>query len=193
MTTAEKLVKIAKNEQKVYEAGQKSEQDRFWDALQNDGKSMDTSYMFCGYYWNDAIYNPKHTIVSSSCSQMYRFSMISDVKVVLDFSACTGTYLFTNMPNLKRIPKIIVNPNITYTGWFSSSPNIEEIRFDGTIGKSLDIHWATKLSYDSVENIFGHLGDTASATLTLPKSHDDGRYDSLIADKMPPNWAVSWL
>lgn len=199
MTTAEKLVKIAENEQKVYEAGQKSEHDRFWDSLQNDGKSMDTSYMFCGYYWNDAIYNPKYPIVSSSCSQMYRFSMISDVKVVLDFSACTGTYLFTNMANLKRIPKIIVNPNIAYTGWFSSSPNIEEIRFEGFIGKSLDIHWSTKLSMPSLASIVGALSKTVTGqTLTLPTTAEstydnatfEGRWKELVASK--PNWTFAY-
>ena len=32
MSIAEKLTTIAENEQKVYDAGQKSEYDRFWDS-----------------------------------------------------------------------------------------------------------------------------------------------------------------
>ena len=199
MTTAEKLVKIAENVQKVFEAGQKSEYDRFWDAMQNNGNAFDTSYMFCGYYWNDATYNPKYPIVSSSCSQMYRFSMISDVKVGLDFSACTGTYLFTNMATLKRIPKIIVNPNITYTGWFASSPNIEEISFEGTIGKSIDIHWSTKLSFESLASIVGALSKTVTGqTITLPttarQTYDNatisGAWDNRVSQYT--NWTFAY-
>jgi hypothetical protein len=102
------------------------------------------------------------------------------------------THLFNWGQSIKNIPLLRVSANNIYTNWFNYCISLEEICFEGTIGKSLDIHWSTKLSYDSVANIFGHLGGTASATLTLPVSHNDGRYDSLIAD-MPSNWAVSWL
>ena len=42
MSIAEKLTAIAENVPKVYEAGQKSEYDRFWDAYQNNGKLWTT-------------------------------------------------------------------------------------------------------------------------------------------------------
>ena len=35
MSIADKLTTIAENEQKVYDAGAKSEHDKFWDSYQN--------------------------------------------------------------------------------------------------------------------------------------------------------------
>ena len=179
--------------------GMQQHYDRFWDVLQNKGKAFDTSYMFSGYYWNDNVYNPKYDIKSTNCTQMFRFSMISDVKVVLDFSNTTGTYVLTNMPKLVRVPKIIVNPNINFLGWFTSLPALEEIRFEGIIGKDLDIHWSTKLSAESYESILDCLSTTSSGqTLTLPTTaeatydakHGSGAWAERV--KGLTNWEIKY-
>ena len=113
----------------------------------------------------------------------------------LDFSNCTATLtnLFYGCTSLKTMTLKIKETIAFANTCFTNCTALENIGFNGKLGASLDIHWSTKLSYDSASSIFDCLGGTDSATLTLPKSHDDGRYDSLIADKMPPNWAVSWL
>ena len=192
MSIAEKLTKVAENVPKVYKAGQQSECDRFWDAFQDNGDVVQGAYLFSGRAWTDAVYNPKYPVRVTNCTNMYRGCLITDTKVDIDFSNATGTYAFNDAANLINIRKLIVNKNVAYTGWFAYCSALEEIRFEGKIGKSLDIHYSTKLSYDSVANIFECLGGTDSATLTLPTSHNDGRYASLIAD-IPSNWAVSWL
>lgn len=221
MSIAEKLTKVAENVPKVYEAGQKSEYDKFWDAYQDNGNRTSYSYAFAGTGWNDANLNPKHPIVcSGGLSYMFRDSSATygDKIFEIDISQVSGGSgifynsrikrigvldtrslsdlhtMFQYNSNLTSIEKIILKDDGSqkFTTTFSSCSKIEEIRFEGVIGKSLDIHYSTKLSYDSASSIFECLGGTASATLTLPQSHNDGRYASLIAD-MPSNWAVSWL
>lgn len=227
MTIAEKLTAVAENVPKVYEAGQKSEYDRFWDVYQQNGNRTDYNTAFRGVGWTADNFKPKYNIVPvGNTNSMFVVSginadlveILEKQGVVLDFSnvtmlgsgfqnskftrigeincssfTATGTTaLFSGCTALKVIDKIVIKENIALASWFNSCSALEEIRFEGIIGKSLDLHWSTKLSYASVANIFGHLGGTASATLTLPKSHNDGRYGSLISG-MPSNWAVSWL
>lgn len=64
MSIAEKLVTIAENEQKVYDAGKKAEYDEFWDAFQvKKGAAQSYQYLFCGTAWNDITFKPKYDIV----------------------------------------------------------------------------------------------------------------------------------
>ena len=60
MSIAEKLTTIAENEQKVYEAGQKSEYDRFWDKHQMNGARTIYAGAFAG--WKGENFNPKYKI-----------------------------------------------------------------------------------------------------------------------------------
>ena len=203
MSIANKLTKIAENVPKVYEAGQKSEYDRFWDAYQNNGEAMDYSYSFSGINWDDDCYNPKYLIKCTTCINMFRNSIITDAKVDIDLSEGNGTYVLANCRNLVRIPKIIVNENVIFTGWLTTCTALEEIRFEGTIGKSLDIHWSTKLSAESYENIFKCMTVTVSGqTLTVPKStaeatynakYGSGKWASRVNGIKALGWAVSYL
>ena len=62
MSIAEKLVKIAENEQAVFEAGVKSEYDRFWDIVQS--KSIERNeFMYMFAYWAWEYGDPKEPIV----------------------------------------------------------------------------------------------------------------------------------
>ncbi len=65
MSIADKLTTIAENEQKVYDAGAKSEHDKFWDAFQDNGKR--TRYGSCFQtptrYWTKESFKPKYNFV----------------------------------------------------------------------------------------------------------------------------------
>lgn len=149
--------------------GMQIEYDRFWDALQNNGGIIDGYYAFAGGVWNDWTYNPKHNIKAKSFTNMFRSAKITDTKVTIDLSEGTGTYVFNNAINLVNVPKIIVNENIDFTGWLAACSALEEIRFEGVIGKSLDIHYSTKLSAESYDSIFSCLSTTATGQiLTVP-------------------------
>lgn len=96
MIIAEKLVTVAENEQRVYEAGQKSEWSAFWDTYQENGARTTYSYCFSGYGWNKNTFKPKYDIRPKMASYMFAMNAISDLKrflnecgVELDFSKCT--------------------------------------------------------------------------------------------------------
>ena len=62
MTIAEKLQTIAENEQKVYEAGVKSEYDRFWDIMQANGTRTNYARAFYGEGWRTETFLPKLSV-----------------------------------------------------------------------------------------------------------------------------------
>lgn len=200
MTTNERLIKIAENEQKVYEAGQKSEHDRFWDAyIGKDGDIITSVSMFSGYRWTDDIYKPTHTIKSNAFSGMYQNTSLADTKVTLDLSYGNGTDVFRNASKLRNIEKIIVDSGNAFSNWFYNCTALEEISFEGVIGNSLDIHWSTKLSMGSLSSIVGALSKTVTGqTLTLPTTaratYDNatigGAWDNLVSQY--PNWSFAY-
>lgn len=66
MSIAEKLVTIAENEQKVYEAGEKAEWDKFWDTYQDYGKRTRYGYAFSGIGWaKNGLLPPKYHMTLS--------------------------------------------------------------------------------------------------------------------------------
>lgn len=197
MTTDNPNVTINATYHKSY--GMQTEYDRFWDRLQNNGELLeDGSNLFSGAYWDDEIYNPKYTIKTNSFTNAFRISNITDTKVTIDFSTGTGTYVFYLAKKLKRVPKIIVNKDIVFTGWFEYCSALEEIRFEGTIGKTIAFSQSTKLSKASILNIFSVLSGTVTGqTLTLPTTAVTNAFGSttatewtnLVATKT--NWTIS--
>lgn len=171
MSIAEKLTTIAENQQKVYEAGKEAEYNAFWDVYQKNNGVVNGTYMFGGYGWNDKVYNPKYPIIlSGGGTGLFRFTEITDIKVLVDVTATPDvTHLFNWGQNIKTIPLVKVNENNIYTDWFSYCIYLKDIRFEGVIGKNLDIHWSTQLSADSIENIINCLSTTSTGqVLTLP-------------------------
>ena len=76
MSIAEKLQTIAENEQKVYEAGQQSEYDRFWDGLQDNGKR--TLYAYGFFNWSGEVFRPKYNIIPTGST----YSLFRNIKGV---------------------------------------------------------------------------------------------------------------
>ena len=89
MSIAEKLVTVAENQQKVFDAGKKAEYDRFWDAFQDYGNRTVYTNAFCYDGWNDEIYNPKYTIRPTSCNTMFaNNTKITGGRTVVQPPAC---------------------------------------------------------------------------------------------------------
>ena len=61
MSIAEKLTTIAQNQEKVFEAGKKSEYDKFWDTFQVNGNRKFYPCAFC-WGWNFDNFYPKYDI-----------------------------------------------------------------------------------------------------------------------------------
>jgi hypothetical protein len=62
MSIAEKLLTIAENAPKVYDAGKQDEYSRFWDAFQNKGERTFYWYGFSGYGWTNETIKPKYKV-----------------------------------------------------------------------------------------------------------------------------------
>lgn len=191
MTIAEKLVNIAERVPIVYEAGRKSEYDRFWDIVQKNGIKCNYNYAFCGAIWVDDIYNPKYDIVCTGAVNMFRQAEITDSKVTVDIRGANGTYMFFDCTKLRKIRKIIVNENNLFTGCFQNNVNLEEIRFEGTIGNSLDLHWSTKLSAESYYSIITALSSSVSGQKFIVPPTAEATYNANPpqGDDIPQTWA----
>lgn len=62
MSIAEKLTTVAENQQKVFDAGKKSEYDAFWDAYQSNGNRRNYAHAFAGPAWGCDVFKPKYPI-----------------------------------------------------------------------------------------------------------------------------------
>lgn len=97
MSIADKLTQIAENEQKVYEAGKKSEYDAFWDSLQQNGTR--TNYENGFQAWEGVCFKPKYDLIiagSYAGTGLFRMAknfnlkkMTIDRGINLDFSNAT--------------------------------------------------------------------------------------------------------
>lgn len=108
MNIAEKLAKIAENEQAVFEAGKKSEYDRFWDVYQENGNMTYYAYAFAGVGWTQSVFKPKYNIVPVTPTSMFSSSRIVDIRpqtigVDVDFSKCTSFYYLCSNSTIKYI------------------------------------------------------------------------------------------
>ena len=113
MSIAEKLTTIAENEQKVYDAGAKSEYDKFWDAYQKNGSKTDYAHAF--RHMTKDICKPKYNIKTTSLEgTFYYLTWLTDFDewlescgITLDTSKATTLYLgFQGCSNLTKIGTI---------------------------------------------------------------------------------------
>lgn len=194
MTTAEKLTTIAENQQRVYEAGQISEYNRFWDAFQKCG-DPDTDYRFKFWYWEEGAYNPKYKVYSNraSMASVFQNSRISNTLVDVDFSATTKTDDAFQHSLVVTIPKLIVSEQNTFVRTFFNAGRLQNITVEGVIANDIDFG-TCPLSHDSIVSVLGALSATATGkTATFKQTAVDAAFsteewDALAATKS--NWRI---
>lgn len=156
MSIAEKLQKIADNEQRVYDAGlnkgkalggydegAKAERQAFWNVFQNKGDQRDYFWAFGNNKFDNNTYNPIYPLnclvngeQSSNC--MYRENKkLTDTKVEIIASTKNVTYCFLNASALETIRKLTVYETTVFTQTFDGCESLKHINFSGTIGKSI--------------------------------------------------------
>lgn len=99
MSIAEKLVTIAENEQKIYDAGKKAEYDNFWDSVQENGNRTNYSFCFAGEAWSLDNFKPKYPLQPTSSQNMFAYwgnygnrSGVADFRgLPIDFSKTEAT------------------------------------------------------------------------------------------------------
>ena len=109
---ADLLTQVAENVEAVYAAGVKSEYDRFWDNYQQNGVRANYDQAF-SYNWNDELFNPKYDLIAKSCSMMFQYTSITDLKdklenkgLKLDTSQATSLLQMFQGANIIHIPEI---------------------------------------------------------------------------------------
>lgn len=133
---------------------------------------------------------------------------VLDCRSVNDDGLSYMFYMGNTENALERIEKIIVRDDGTtkFTRAFYGLDKLTYIRFEGVIGLSLSFKDCKLLSRESIEDIFAHLWQRRTGTITLNKEAVDRAFETsynakdgststewlnLIATK--PNWAVSLI
>ena len=179
MSIAEKTLLLKQDFDEVYEAGYekgKSEgggvdnrYDAFWDAFQNYGNRYHWNNAFFQLGWNDVSYGQiKYPITEIRYGrQMFMQSSITDTLMPLDFSNVSAqpVSVFDYCTRLATIRTLTVGESNTFSNWFRECNNLENITFEGVIGKNeLNFQWSTKLSHDSLVSIINCLQDKSADT-----------------------------
>ena len=162
---AEKLVKIAENESKVYEAGKKAEYDAFWDGMQNYGNRKTYNYAFA--YWDKfECIRPRYKIVPIDAGGCY--AMFLQNKGIKKIEA--EYFDFSQKPRG-------TNLSTTYGYTFSSCSNLEEIEdiglipeyeYNNTFGYCSKLHTIAKMGVDAntkYSNAFVGCGELVNLTI----------------------------
>ena len=157
MSIADKLKRIAENEQAVFDAGKKSEYDTFWDSYQENGNKISYRLAFFGSGWNDTTFRPKYPMkMYKGQQQMQAFYYFrgTHIDVDIDFRAVGNAQVFQSASLLKTISKLIVTDEVTYTNWFAGCTALEDITIEGTIGNDISFSDCplTKASITSIIN-----------------------------------------
>ena len=138
MSIAEKLTTVAENMPKVFEAGQQSEYDRFWDAAQLDENGIPKTYLnyhFAGRAWTDDNFRPKYDIYpASSAAGLFRETPITNLKQILEscgvtldtsrMTSATGSFGYSQ---LTVLPKLDFSSLTSATNTFTNSSNLHTI------------------------------------------------------------------
>ena len=103
MSVAEKLVTIAENQERVYDAGKQAEYDRFWDVFQQNGNRTNYEYAFYGESWTKDSPSPKYDLKPTNAQYMFSKSPIANIEewleksnLTLDTSECTNVFRMFN-------------------------------------------------------------------------------------------------
>ena len=204
MSIAEKLTKLAENEQKVYDAGKEKRTREFWERVTGYGQRRNFSRflrntdmtgetlpedlftienagaMFYNYYGTAlpegvdlANIITTNTGNDSAISNFVGYSPnleeVYDINIpgeIVDYF-CT----FQQCTSLRKIEKIRSSKNTSFTSTFGGAINLEEITFEGVIGKNINVSACSKLNKATLLNIidclYDYSGSTATYTCTL--------------------------
>lgn len=190
MSVAEKLQTIAENEQKVYDAGKKSEHDEFWDCYQNKGKRTTYYRAFYGQGFCSKNFYPKYDIcpVGDTTQIFYawetintgtKFSLkerLEECGVVLDTSKATSlSSAFAYNKIITEIPTIDVTGLTTSSTvvFGHSSDTLKTIEKIITKDSVTYVWWFTtlpRLANITIEGVIGRTFDISSSSVLTADS-----------------------
>lgn len=141
--------------------GKQEEYNRFWDVLQNYGKET-IYYQYRFFEFPEELFKPKYDFIFSaansySANATFRGIKAKDIQKNCDFTKMTAVgiyYTFYQSSALVNARTLKVNENVKYNSSFLGCTNLEEVRFDGSIGQNgLSFANSAKLSVESLRSI----------------------------------------
>ena len=158
MSISEKLTTIAENQEKVYEAGKKTQYDEFWDNYQERGNRGDYLSAFAGRGWDSDTFHPKYDIKpTTNAERMFQnFGIRLGEKVDLvealnginiDFSNCERMYYTFFFAKISKIGILDISSAVNTTGMLNncSVETIEKMVFSAKTDMSTIFNDATSL------------------------------------------------
>jgi hypothetical protein len=134
MSIAEKLQTIAENERRVYEAGKKSEYDRFWDTAQVNGSRTNCMNLFSGGAWTPQTLRPKHKLTPIQAMNMFYLCGYYSGQDTIDFRTIADKFDFSKVTNANSL---FFGAAIDFiTADLSSATNLT-YAFDGSYGSKI--------------------------------------------------------
>lgn len=197
MSIADKLTTIAENEQKVYDAGKKSQYDEFWDTFQNNGKRNLYDYAFTGRGtdysytpygvgggWVDKIFKPKYNMQPLNAHYMFyrneKLTNIVNCGVDIDFSNSTnmaGVFYGCGVTALGVISVVSAISLQNIFAYCTSLVTIEKLilKEDGSNTFTTSFDYCSKLENIAIEGKIGqNISFSSCKVLT---------YESLMGEK----------
>ena len=166
-------------------------------------KQASAAYIFRYYNGNRLPRNINLSKISTTATHGEMFHYAQKLEEIEDIGIPTlDSYqnAFKDCTNLKKIHKMRVHETTTFYQTFTGCESLEEVWFDGTIGKNISFEDCPNLTFDCVNDIFNHLKDFGS---TEPKCtitfHEHAYRDKVLG--MPEvvegaeaqGWAIKYI
>lgn len=176
---AEKIPKVCdKKYDEGFVAGKNNEYDSFWRAYQAEGTRTNYTNGFRSFCWTDSCYNPKYPIVTDQIGNMYNASVLTDTKVPITHKGVTNvSSVFSGASRMHTIRTLTVAEATTFASWFTNCTNLQNITFEGTIGKDINFK-DSPLTKASIESVMSHVSATATLTVTFKKTAVDTAFET---------------
>ena len=189
MSIADKLVTIAENQEKVFNAGyEKGKQestdnhyDEFWDVYQTNGTANNYAYVFAGRGWNSNTYHPKYPLDTgaiTNCAAMYLWSGVSEIGSVNFENATSFNIIFQGCQLLTTIEGIKFPPADIPNGVFDFCYKLKNITVLNTIVGNINFK-DSPLTKASILSVFNALSTSATGkTATFKKTAVDAAFET---------------
>ena len=168
MSIAEKLTTIAENQERVFEAGKKSQYDEFWDRYQENGTRTNYQFAFGGRGWKKTNLKPKYDVKPVIAANMFAetdpirwgstqpdelidlYELEQEQGIVFDFTNCTNIHSCFRYCAIKRINTINIANARDLTYIFFSALYLE--RIEHLILHGLN-YWVGSRPFDGMNRI----------------------------------------
>lgn len=182
----------------VFEAGEKSEWDKFWDVFQLNGNKASYPYGF--YNWQAGAFNPKYDIKFSennSANMTFAYGRFDTIRVqLLAIPKSGATVTLSNtftQSDIKEISKLVLTSEVLFSNAFAACKKLETLNVDGTIGKNgFDVHDSVLLTHDSLMSIINTLEDKTGASGTWTVTFGEANLAKLSEEEIGIAKAKGW-